>query len=134
MERFAGILIEHYAGRFPTWLAPVQAIVLPISDRHDEYGDRVPERLRDLGVRVEIDDRSESIGKKIRDAELARNPYMLVVGDREEENDEVSVRSRGEGELGAMKLAEFADLVHRQSGPPEWPTTRFGPVSILQRT
>ncbi|HET9197701.1 MAG TPA: threonine--tRNA ligase [Solirubrobacterales bacterium] len=113
MERFAGILIEHYAGRFPVWLAPVQATVLPISDRHVEFGGRVGAEVRELGVRVEVDRRSESIGKKVRDAELARNPYMLVVGDREEESGEVAVRSHAEGELGTMKLEDFADLVHR---------------------
>ena len=113
MERFVGILIEHYGGRFPVWLAPVQATVLPISDRHVEFGDRVASELRELGVRVEVDRRSESIGKKVRDAEIARNPYMLVVGDREEESGEVAVRSHAEGELGAMALAAFADLVHR---------------------
>ncbi len=108
MERFAGILIEHYAGRFPTWLAPVQAIVLPVSDRHNSYADRVLGELRDAGVRVEVDARSESVGKKIRDAELGRYPYMLVVGDREEEAGTVAVRSHEEGELGAMPAAELA--------------------------
>ena len=83
MERFAGILIEHYAGRFPVWLAPVQAIVLPVADRHVDYAERVAAELREAGVRVELDERSESVGKKIRDAELGRYPYMLVVGDRE---------------------------------------------------
>lgn len=108
MERFAGILIEHYGGRFPTWLAPVQAIVLPISDRHLEYARRALAELRELGVRVGIDDRSESIGKKVRDAAIGRYPYMLVVGDREQENGAVSVRSHADGELGEMALAEFA--------------------------
>jgi threonyl-tRNA synthetase len=112
MERFAGILIEHYAGRFPVWMAPVQAIVLPISDRHNEYGRRAFEQLRELGVRVAIDDRSESIGKKIRDAStIGLYPYMLVVGDREEENGAVSVRSRADGDLGETPLAEFAARV-----------------------
>ncbi len=111
MERFAGILIEHYAGRFPVWLAPVQAIVLPISDRHNEYGRRAMTELRDLGVRVAVDDRSESIGKKVRDAAIGRYPYMLVVGDREEEAHAVAVRSHAEGELGEMELAEFAARV-----------------------
>jgi threonyl-tRNA synthetase len=114
MERFAGILIEHHGGRFPVWLAPVQAAVLPISDRHVGYGAEVTAKLRDLGVRVELDRRSESIGKKIRNAEIGRNPYMLVVGDREEESGEVAVRSHAEGELGTMELAAFADLVHRE--------------------
>src|SRR6201747_1484537 len=111
MERFAGILIEHYAGRFPVWLAPVQAITLPVSDRHNEYATRVATELREAGVRIEIDDRSESVGKKIRDAELGRYPYMLVVGDREEEAGAVAVRSHEEGELGGMPVAAFAERV-----------------------
>jgi threonyl-tRNA synthetase len=115
MERFAGILIEHYAGRFPVWLAPVQAIVLPISDRHNAYAHRAFEQLRELGVRVAIDDRSESIGKKVRDAAIGRYPYMLVVGDREEENDAVAVRSHADGELGEMSFAEFADRIEAET-------------------
>jgi threonyl-tRNA synthetase len=111
MERFAGILIEHYAGRFPVWLAPVQAIVLPISDRHNAYGERAMETLRELGVRVALDDRSESVGKKIRDSSIGRYPYMLVVGDREEETAAVAVRSHADGDLGEMALAEFAARV-----------------------
>ncbi len=111
MERFAGILIEHYAGRFPVWLAPVQAIVLPVSDRHNEYAGKVLAELREAGVRVEADDRSESVGKKIRDAELGRYPFMLVVGDREQEAGAVAVRSHEEGELGAMPVAAFAERV-----------------------
>ena len=102
MERFAGILIEHYAGRFPLWLAPVQAIVLPISDRHDDYARGSLAELREAGVRVELDQRSESIGKKIRDAEIGRYPYMLVVGDREQETGAVAVRSHADGDLGEM--------------------------------
>jgi threonyl-tRNA synthetase len=116
MERFAGILIEHYGGRFPTWLAPQQAIVLPISDRHAEYARKALETLRDLGVRVTIDDRSESIGKKVRDAAIGRYPYMLVVGDREQENGGVSVRSHEDGELGEMALAAFAERVTAETG------------------
>jgi threonyl-tRNA synthetase len=115
MERFAGILIEHYAGRFPTWLAPLQAIVLPISDRHNDYGRRTHDQLRELGVRVALDDRSESIGKKIRDAStIGFYPYMLVVGDREEEAGGVAVRSRADGDLGAMPLGEFAGRVRAE--------------------
>jgi len=112
MERFAGILIEHYAGRFPAWLAPVQAIVLPVSDRHNEYAAKVAAELREAGVRVEIDERSESVGKKIRDAELGRYPYMLVVGDREQEGGTASVRSHEQGELGAMPVAGVAEAVY----------------------
>jgi threonyl-tRNA synthetase len=116
MERFAGILIEHYAGRFPVWLAPVQAIVLPISDRHNDYGRRAHEGLRELGVRVALDDRSESVGKKIRDAcTIGLYPYMLVVGDREEENGAVAVRAREGGDLGEMSLADFAARVRAET-------------------
>jgi threonyl-tRNA synthetase len=116
MERFAGILIEHYGGRFPTWLAPVQAIVLPISDRHVPYARQALGRLRQLGVRVRIDDRSESIRKKVRDASIGRYPYMLVVGDREQENGAVSVRSREQGEVGEMSPEEFEKRVAAETG------------------
>ncbi|HET8639125.1 MAG TPA: threonine--tRNA ligase [Solirubrobacterales bacterium] len=115
MERFAGILIEHYAGRFPVWLAPVQAVVLPVADRHNDYAGEVASALREAGVRVAVDERSESVGKKIRDAELGRYPYMLVIGDRELEAGAVSVRSHSEGELGAMPRAEFAARVGAES-------------------
>ncbi len=117
MERFAGILIEHYAGRFPVWLAPVQAVVLPVSDRHNEYAGRVVAELRESGVRVEVDTRSESVGKKIRDAELGRYPYMLVVGDREEEAGALAVRSHEQGEMGGMPAAEFAARIQAESAP-----------------
>jgi threonyl-tRNA synthetase len=117
LERFAGILIEHYAGRFPVWLAPVQAIVLPVADRHNEYAGKVLAELREASVRVEADDRSESVGKKIRDAELGRYPYMLVVGDREQEAGGVAVRSHEDGEVGAMAAAEFAVRVRAESVP-----------------
>jgi threonyl-tRNA synthetase len=117
MERFAGILIEHYAGRFPVWLAPVQAIVLPVADRHAAYAQRVAAELRDAGVRVAVDERSESVGKKIRDAELGRCPYMLVVGDREEQGGQVSVRSHDDGDLGAMSVEELAGRIAASAGP-----------------
>jgi len=116
MERFAGILIEHHAGRLPLWLAPLQAIALPVADRHNEYAERVAGRLREAGIRPRVDSRSESVGKKIRDAELAKAPYMLVVGDREQEAEAVSVRHHGEGDLGAMPLPE---LVERMRGEIE---------------
>ncbi|HWM62758.1 MAG TPA: threonine--tRNA ligase [Solirubrobacterales bacterium] len=119
MERFAGILIEHYGGRFPVWLAPVQAVVLPISDRHLAHAETVVAGLRERGVRVEVDRRSESIGKKIREAELGGYPYMLVVGDREQESGEVAVRSHKAGELGTMGLDEFARRVHSEEGGGE---------------
>jgi len=111
MERFAGILIEHYAGRFPAWLAPVQAMVLPVADRHNDYALNVAEQLEAAGVRVEVDQRSESVGKKIRDAELGRYPFMLVVGDRDQQAGEVSVRSHEQGELGSMDTDKFCMLL-----------------------
>jgi threonyl-tRNA synthetase len=114
MERFVGILIEHYAGRFPVWLAPVQVILLPVADRHVEYARAVEEGLRAESIRTRIDERSESVGKKIRDAELARAPYMLVLGDKEEEQGAVSVRSHEEGDIGAMSLDEFASLLSKE--------------------
>jgi threonyl-tRNA synthetase len=107
MERFAGILIEHYAGRFPVWLAPVQVKVLPVADRHAEYAAALADRLQGSGFRVEVDERSESVGRKVRDAELARVPYMLVLGDREQEGGAVAVRSHDEGDLGYMDFGEF---------------------------
>src|SRR3954452_674447 len=106
-ERFIGILTEHYAGDFPVWLTPVQAIVLPIADRHVEYAWKVAEQLQDL--RVEVDERTESVGRKIRDAELRKVPYMLVVGDAEADAGEVAVRRHGEGDIGSMTVSEFGD-------------------------
>ncbi len=110
IERFIGILIENYAGEFPLWLAPVQAMVLPIADRHVDYAGRVAGELRAAGVRAQVDDRSESVGRKIRDAELRKAPYMLVVGDSEEASGQVGVRRHGEGDRGAMGAADFATL------------------------
>jgi threonyl-tRNA synthetase len=108
-ERFIGILIEHYAGEFPLWLSPVQAIVLPIADRHLDYARDVQKRLRERGLRIEVDDRTESVGKKIRDAELRKVPYMLVVGDKEAEASAVALRRHREGDIGTMSIDELAD-------------------------
>jgi threonyl-tRNA synthetase len=105
-ERFIGILIEHYAGEFPLWLAPLQAIVLPIADRHNDYAGEVERRLRDAGIRAEVDDRSESIKRKIRDAELRKAAYMLVVGDKEAETGAVAVRRHREGDQGTASVDE----------------------------
>jgi threonyl-tRNA synthetase len=107
-ERFIGILVEHYAGELPLWLAPVQVAVLPIADRHIDYGRGVAEELRDAGLRVELDERPESVGRKIRDAEVRKIPYMLVVGDQEEREGRVAIRRHREGDLGAVPTAEFA--------------------------
>ncbi len=110
-ERFIGILIEHYAGEFPLWLAPVQAIVLPISDRHLEYARGVHRELEDAGIRTQLDERTESVGKKIRDAELHKVPYMLVVGDQERADGMVAVRRHREGDQGAMLVSEFTGRI-----------------------
>jgi threonyl-tRNA synthetase len=107
-ERFIGILIEHYAGEFPLWLAPTQAIVLSIADRHNEAAAATRAQLRAAGLRVALDDRSESVGRKIRDAEMKKIPYMLVVGDREAESGSVAVRRHGEGDQGTVTVDEFA--------------------------
>jgi threonyl-tRNA synthetase len=116
MERFAGILIEHYGGRFPLWLAPVQAVVLPVADRHNERAGEVAAELRVNGLRARVDDRTESVGKKIRDAELSKAPYMLVVGDKEAESGSVSVRHHGDGDLGAMALDALAGRMREEAG------------------
>jgi threonyl-tRNA synthetase len=112
-ERFIGILIEHYAGEFPLWLAPVQALVLPIADRHNDYAHGVARELHEAGLRVDVDERAESVGRKIRDGELAKVPYLLVVGDREAESGEVGVRRHGKGDQGAVSVEDFAADVQR---------------------
>jgi threonyl-tRNA synthetase len=116
MERFAGILIEHYGGRFPLWLAPVQAVVLPVADRHNERAAEVAVRLRSSGLRARIDERTESVGRKIRDAELSKAPYMLVVGDKEIESDTVSVRHHGDGDLGALGVEALIERMAAEAG------------------
>ena len=107
IERFFGILVEHYAGAFPVWLAPVQAIVLPITDRQTEYARQVHRKLVDCGFRAELDERSEKVNLKIREAQLQKIPYMLVIGDREAQSGQVSVRNRKLGDQGAIGLDEF---------------------------
>ncbi|HIZ23166.1 MAG TPA: threonine--tRNA ligase [Candidatus Blautia faecigallinarum] len=114
IERFIGILIEHFAGAFPTWLAPVQVKVLPISDKHMEYGQKVLEQLKDAGIRAEIDTRAEKIGYKIREARLQKIPYMLIVGAKEEEEGKVSVRSRFAGDEGAKELGAFIESIKEE--------------------
>lgn len=107
MERFIGILIEHYAGAFPAWLAPKQAVVIPISDRHAEFAESVYKKLKDADFRVELDDRSESMNYKIREAQNKKIPYMLVIGDKEIEANSVAVRARGKGDIGLRNIDEF---------------------------
>jgi len=113
IERFFGILIEHYAGAFPVWLAPVQAIVLPITDRQVEYARKVTEQLKCAGLRVELDDRNEKVNLKIREAQLQKIPYMLVVGDREAQSESVSVRNRKHGDQGVQRVEEFAANIRK---------------------
>ena len=111
MERFVAVLIEHTAGKFPLWLTPDQVVVLPISEKFNDYAHRVAADLNAQDIRVQVDDRNEKIGRKIRDNELKRIPYMLIVGEKEAENGEVSVRKQGAGDVGTVKVAEFAKMI-----------------------
>ena len=113
IERFFGILLEHYAGAFPVWLAPVQAIVLPITDRQLDYARSVRDQLDAAGIRVTVDDRSEKVNFKIREAQLQKIPYMLVVGDREAQSGQVAVRNRKHGDQGAKPVAECIAEIRR---------------------
>ena len=121
IERFIGILIEHYAGKFPTWLAPVQAKVLPVSDKFADYAKQVAEQLKKDGVRVEVDDRDEKLGYKIRQAQLQKVPYMLILGEKEQSSETVSVRNidlvneNDSPEMGTMSVEEFAAIIEKES-------------------
>ncbi len=110
IERFFGVLIEHYGGAFPVWLSPTQAVIIPIADRHVDFAKEVAEQLREADLRVEVDDRSDRMNAKIRDAEKRKVPYMLVVGDREMENGQVDIRRRSGERLGAMLVSDFKEL------------------------
>ena len=114
-ERFIGILLEHLGGELPVWLAPVQAIVLPIADRHAEHAANVAGRIRAAGLRAEVDERTESVARKIRDAELRKIPYMLVVGDREQESDEVALREHGRGDAGSVAVGAFIERLDEEA-------------------
>ena len=118
IERFMGVLIEHYAGAFPLWLAPVQAVVIPIADRHIDYADDVASQLRSRGLRVEVDSRNERMNLKIREAQLRKVPYMLVVGDREADASTVSVRSRDKGNLGPTPVSTLAADLSKEAQAP----------------
>lgn len=113
-ERFIGFLLEHYAGKFPVWLAPLQVKILPISDKFMDYANTVYQTLRKAGVRVEIDDRSEKIGKKIRDTELMKVPYMLVIGEKEMTENQLAVRRQGKGDMGTVALANFVEAIKEE--------------------
>ena len=114
MERFVAVLIEHTAGKFPLWLTPDQVVVLPVSERFNEYAHRVAKELNQRDIRVQVDDRNEKVGRKIRDNELKRIPYMLIVGENESREEEVSVRKQGDGDMGIMKITTFAELIEKE--------------------
>jgi threonyl-tRNA synthetase len=111
MERFVAVLLEHTGGKFPLWLTPDQVVVLPISEKYNDYANEVARELNNCDVRTQVDDRNEKIGRKIRDNELKRIPYLLIVGEKEAEERKVSVRAQGEGDKGQMTIAEFADFM-----------------------
>ena len=114
IERFIGVITEHFAGAFPTWLSPVQVKILTVTERADEYAAEIAAKLDAAGFRAETDLRNEKIGKKIREATLSKTPYMLVLGDRDIENQTVSVRHRSGEDLGAMTYAEFEALLNEE--------------------
>ena len=114
MERFVAVLIEHTAGKFPLWLTPEQVVVMPISENFNDYAAKVAHELKQKDIRAVVDDRNEKIGRKIRDNELKKIPYMLIVGEKEAENDEVSVRKQGEGDKGIMKITTFAEILTKE--------------------
>ncbi len=114
MERFVAVLIEHTAGKFPLWLTPDQAVILPISEKYNDFAHEVARELTINNIRVQVDDRNEKIGRKIRDNELKRIPYMLIVGEKEEENKEISIRKQGEGDKGSMKIITFAAFLNEE--------------------
>ncbi|MFT7443080.1 MAG: threonyl-tRNA synthetase, partial [Maribacter sp.] len=114
MERFIAVLLEHTAGNFPLWLTPDQVILLPISEKYQKYSEKVLESLENSEIRALVDDRNEKTGRKIRDAEVSKIPYMLIVGEKEEEEGTVSVRKHGEGDLGTFTIEEFVSLVNKE--------------------
>ncbi len=118
LERFLGILIEHYGGAFPGWLAPVQAVVVPVADRHADYAGEVKRALECAGLRAEVDLRSESVSKKIRDGEVTKVPFMLVVGDREVEQRTVTLRTRGSKDTQPYALADATAKIAEECSPP----------------
>jgi threonyl-tRNA synthetase len=114
MERFVAVLLEHTAGKFPLWLTPEQVVVLPISDKFNEYAQEVSKELNKSDIRSLVDIRNEKIGKKIRDNELKKIPYLLIVGEKEAENNAVSVRKQGEGDQGSKSVEEFKDFILKE--------------------
>lgn len=115
LERFMGVIIEHFAGAFPVWLSPVQAVILPISLAHNDYADEVFIKLKEAGVRVELDDSNETLGKKIRNANLQKTPYILILGDKEKESKKVMVESRDAGKVGEISIEEFIEIIKKEN-------------------
>jgi threonyl-tRNA synthetase len=111
IERFIGILIEHFAGKFPVWISPLQVKILPITDKQADYANEICKKMREAGIRVKVDSRSEKIGYKIREAQMEKVPYMLVIGAKEEEEGMVAVRRRDKGDMGAVSADEFIQTV-----------------------
>jgi len=114
LERFIAILLEHTAGNFPLWLMPEQAIILSISEKYEKYAEKVLNLLENAEIRALVDNRNETIGKKIRDAEMQKTPYMLIIGEQEEKDGTVSVRKHGEGDIGTITINEFSDLINSE--------------------
>ena len=117
LERFFGVLIEHYAGAFPLWLAPIQVIILTVTEKNNEYSKDIYNVLRKQGIRTELDIRNEKLGFKIREAQLKKIPYMLVIGDKEEENKVVAIRTRNGATLEPMSIKEFIEIVDKENKP-----------------
>ena len=114
MERFVAVLIENTAGKFPLWLAPEKAVILPISEKFNDYAGKVLEILNNSDICTLIDDRNEKIGKKIRDNELKKIPYLLIIGEKEVESESIAVRKQGEGDKGSMKISEFVNFINSE--------------------
>ena len=114
MERFVAVLLEHTGGNFPLWLTPNQAVILPISEKYQQYAEEVMQQLSERDIRVTIDDRNEKAGRKIRDAEVSKVPFMIIVGEKEEQNHTVSVREHGVGDQGAMSVDDFIALINNR--------------------
>jgi threonyl-tRNA synthetase len=114
MERFIAVLIEHTAGKFPLWLTPEQTVIMPISEKYNDYAKKVLKSLNNSDIRAVLDDRNEKIGRKIRDNELKKIPYLLIVGEKEASENTISVRRQGEGDMGIMQIKEFADLINKE--------------------
>jgi threonyl-tRNA synthetase len=114
LERFVAVLIEHCAGKFPLWLVPKQVAILPLSEKYNDYSENLSKSLKNYDIRALVDSRNEKIGKKIRDTELEKTPYMLIVGEKEASENVVSVRKQGDGDLGSFTLKDFAELLNKE--------------------